>query len=85
MVQPKDFRPIAIECMEYSVIERVCVPTDYVTATKIAEAAGLTIPDDVKEWLSKAASQSGLYPIQDSRHVEEKDNINPTNPIPSVR
>lgn len=85
-VQPKDFRPIAIECIEYDVIERICVQTDYVHSKKIATEAGLTIPEETEKWLRVAASQTGLYPIQNERLAEDdkRGYMGPDSKIPTV-
>lgn len=65
MVQPKDFRPIAIECLEYDIIERICVQSTLENVKSIAQSAGLNLTDDVTKWLKTAASQYGLRPVQD--------------------
>lgn len=84
MVQPKDFRPIAIECLEYDVIERICVQSTLENVTSIAKSAGLNLTNDITEWLKTAASQMGLRPIQDRtspvKKLAEQDNTY----IPSI-
>lgn len=64
MVQPKDFRPLAIECLEYDIIERVCIQTTTENVKAIAKSAGLNLTEDITKWLKTAGSQSALNPIQ---------------------
>ena len=84
MVQPKDFRPLALECIEYDTIERVCVQSDFTHIMEYAKASGLNLTDEITKWVKTSTSQSGLYPAQ--RPPEKKDGkeeARPT-PIPSV-
>ena len=83
-VQPKDPRPLALECLEYDIIERVCVPSDYTHIMKYAELSGLTLTDEITEWVKKAASQSGLYPVQTLLKDAEGKSVRPTPTIPSI-
>ena len=84
MVQPRDFRPIAIECIEYSTVERICVQSTLENVKSVANSAGLILTDDVTQWLKTAASQMGLRPIQDrsssNKKLAEQDNTY----IPSI-
>lgn len=83
-VQPKDPRPIAVECFEYSLIERVCVPSDFVSVKAILENAGVELPEEINTWLKTAASQVGLYPIQSYPEKDEDGNQKMYSGIPSI-
>ena len=78
MVQPKDFRPIAIECIEYATIERICVQSTFENVKSIANSAGLNLTDDITKWLKTAGSQMGLRPVQDrassNKSLAEQEN-----------
>lgn len=82
MVQPKDFRPLALECLEYDIIERVCVQSDYTHIMDYSKANNLKLTEEITTWVKAAASQSGLYLVQDQ--YKSTGVGSPTPSIPSI-
>lgn len=86
--QPKDPRPICFDVHPYELIERFSVPTDFNGIMNLVKSYGLTLTDELTQFIKEASSQTGLYPIQSTPTVDEDGN--PIQPdqmgyIPSVR
>ncbi|MCM1215954.1 MAG: hypothetical protein NC548_15715 [Lachnospiraceae bacterium] len=86
--QPKDPRPIALDIHPYELIERFSIPTDYNGIMRLVKEYGLNLTEDLTQFIKKASSQTGLYPVQSTPTVDEEGN--PIQPdqmgfVPSVR
>ena len=83
-VTPRDTKPLVLEMTKYDTIERFVIPVDYNEAMDLTSNLGLTLTEDVTQWVKKAASQNGLYPIQSTKRYDKDGNPVLYNGMPSI-